>query len=65
MTCDCCKQPIDFGQQYSLTEHGRLHAACLRGVAPPGRHVQGEGRRSDFFDPIYVWRNEEAPWRQP
>jgi hypothetical protein len=59
VTCDHCQLPIASGEQYSLTEHGRLHAACLWAVAPAGRAVLGEGRRGSHLDPVYVWKNRE------
>jgi hypothetical protein len=65
MSCDHCKKKIEKGDSYSVTEYGRLHAGCLRGVAfnrvvlgrscpdKPGGVFSGE------LDPIYVrWRAE-------
>lgn len=64
MTCDHCKTPIQKGEPYSLTEHGRLHAACLNRVQYPGALVRGplfptydlagQPERLDRVEPIFV-----------
>ncbi len=60
MTCDHCKKSIEKGTAYSVTEYGRLHAECLRGVAF-NRIVIGRGVIFDgSLDPIYVLRRMEV-----
>jgi hypothetical protein len=59
MTCDHCKNKIEKASSYSITEYGRLHAGCLRGVAF-NRMVLGPGKGAEERDPIYVWERAEV-----
>lgn len=64
VTCDHCKTPIQKGEPYSLTEHGRLHASCFRQAQHPAATVRGPLRpvldeagsplKLDRYDPIFV-----------
>jgi hypothetical protein len=62
VTCDHCKTPIQKGESYALSEHGRLHAACLRQAQHPAVLVRGPERRapegappySERYDPLFV-----------
>lgn len=64
MICDRCQAPIQKGEPYSLTEHGRLHASCLHQAHGPWSRVEGplqpatEGTTDqpslERADPVYV-----------
>ncbi len=60
MTCDHCERPIEKGAAYSVTEYGRLHAGCLRGLAF-NRVILGPGKGTLVEqDPIYVRERAEV-----
>lgn len=66
MTCDTCKTTIAKGEPYAITEFGRTHSRCLRGLASgqvngplrPILDTAGNPYRLVRDAPVYVLRRQ-------